>query len=351
MALAIEHAPRSARSDSAKTPLTAYEAEQVRQIAAWKSLPPNPLSELWKIVSLPAARALERLIPDQVVRIAIEKAYELSGVLADENDIKRRAGVHDLTELRHRPLEECDRLSKQIGATALAIAAIEGAATGAGGVLTTLIDIPLLFVLALRTIRKVGHCYGYDVDHDRRYGREFLLGVLLTATSGSLQTRRERLELLREIEDLLIIEAQEEVVTEEALSFLFQLEVFEETPGVGTLSGALLNVGFVHRVNVTARRVFQEQWLLDNGKVGVIEPAEAHPRLLAAGLAGALHRAVYSGFYCVGFGAALPVWIVASMFRSNQLARPDPGTAVHEVRYARRAGGSLVPASIDSVGK
>jgi hypothetical protein len=64
--------------------LLAYEAEQMRDIALWKSQPPNPLSE--------------------------------------------------------------------------------GVATGLGGMWTTDLDVPLVFVLALRTIIKVGHCYGYTLD-------------------------------------------------------------------------------------------------------------------------------------------------------------------------------------------
>src|SRR5215813_1768283 len=73
--------------------LTAYEAEQVRQIAAWKSEPPNPLSELWKTLTLPGAKALEVVIPDRLVRVAIEKADDAAEVMAGQEDIKRRFGV------------------------------------------------------------------------------------------------------------------------------------------------------------------------------------------------------------------------------------------------------------------
>jgi hypothetical protein len=85
----------------------------------------------------------------------------------------------------------------------------------------------------------------------------------------------------------------------------------------------LLNATFIHRVDVTARRVFQERWLHDNGKVKVIEPAEAHPRALAAGFAGALGRAAYAACYGVGFGVALPVCLVGLVFRpmNNALTR------------------------------
>ena len=115
-------------------------------------------------------------------------------------------------------------------------ATVEGAATGAGGVLTTVIDIPLLFILSLRTILRIGHCYGYTLDHP--HDQKFVLGVLIAATSGSLATRRKRLDQLREIEHLLVEETQEEILADELLSLLFQLEIFEEVPGVGLISGA-----------------------------------------------------------------------------------------------------------------
>src|SRR5262249_2665649 len=154
-----------------------------------------------------------------------------------------------------KPLEECDRLANLVGAGSQAIALAEGAATGAGGPLTTVIDIPLLFVLALRTIIKIGHCYGYALDQPS--DRSYVLGVLLAATSDSLATRRERLVRLRQVEDWLLEETQRDLIAQELASILFQLEVFEEVPGVGAISGALLNLAFIRRADTTARREFQ----------------------------------------------------------------------------------------------
>ncbi len=302
--------------------LTDYEAQQVEQIAAWKSEPPNPLSELWRIVTRPAARALELVIPDALVRAAIEKADDLADIMAGHEDIKRQAGVKDLSEMHDRPLEECDRQAGQVGMTAQALAIAEGAATGAGGVVTTLVDIPLLFTLALRTIRKIGHCYGYPLDDQQ--GRRLVMAILLTACSGTLEVRRERLKYLSDLENLVVEEAEEDIIVQEALSLLFQLEVFEEVPGVGAISGAVLNVMIMNRVDVAARRIFQERWLRDNGKVDEIEPAEAPARALATGLSGALGRAVYSGCYYVGFGAGLPFFAAAALagpLTCNALAR------------------------------
>jgi hypothetical protein len=301
--------------------LTPYEREQVRAIAAFKSAPPNPFAEMFKRVTLPAARAVERLIPDALVQQAIERAYDASQRLAGRRDIARRAGVDDIAELRGKPLEECDRLAGGVDVVARGIAVAEGVATGAGGPLTTLIDVPLLFVLAIRTILRIGHCYGYALDGER--DRKYVLGLLLAATSNSLEVRRARLARLRDIEHWLLEETQQEILAEEAASFLFQLEVFEEVPGVGAASGAALNLTFLRRINLTARRVFQERWLRDAGKVAHIEPAEAPVRALAAGWTGTMTRAVYRGAYYVGFGATLPAWLVARWLRpmDNALTR------------------------------
>jgi EcsC protein family len=290
--------------------LSAYEAEQVHAIAAWKAQPPNAIAEAFKKVALPGARLVEKLIPEELVRRAIEGGYIVSETLAGQENVKRKAGVRALAVLRDRPLEECDRLAGGVSAVSLAFGFVEGALTGAGGVLTTALDIPLLFVLSLRTILRIGHCYGYTLDRQR--DRPFVLGVLIAATSSSLEVRLERLDRLREIEEWLLEEAQVEIVAEEVFSLLFQLEVFGEIPGVGAVSGALLNLGFIRRVDLTSRRVFQERWLHDNGKVNVIALAPAPAHALARGWVGVGRRVTYSGVYAASFGVAFPYWLAAS---------------------------------------
>jgi hypothetical protein len=304
-------------TEARRETLTDYEAGQVRRIAAWKSEPPSPFSEMFKRLTLPGARFVERRIPDRMVEAAIDRSYDAADRLAAWDLASVCAGVSD----PGASLEECDRRAERVGTGATIVSAAEGAATGAGGVLTTLIDIPLLFILSLRTIVKIGRCYGYPLD--KPGDRRFVLGVLIVATSGSLAVRRERLYQLREIEEWLLEETQEEVLAEELASLLFQLEVFEGVPGVGAVSGAVLNLAFLHKVETTARRVFQERWLRDRGKVSVIEPAETHARALAIGWSGALSRAAYSSCYAVGFGMTLPVWLAIALFpgRDTALAR------------------------------
>ena len=332
-----------------RSELTAYEEEQVRRIAAWKSEPPNPLTELWKRISLPVARAIEKIIPDRMVRVAIEKAYDATDWLAGQEAVKRRAGVRDLTELKHKPLEECDALAAGVGARRRR---------------SRWSRVPRLGPAASTPRCSTSRCCSsWQSDPSARSG--IATGIPWTpariATSSwacwsprwraGSRCRRERIHHLRELEDLLIVETQEDIVAEEALSFLFQLEIFEDVPGIGAASGAALNWFFIRRVDETARMVFQERWLRDNGRVEHIEPAEAPAWYLAGGWTGAFNRAAYSGFYCLGFGVTLPVYAVGALFRpmDNALTRGLRDGAAAAIERASQVGSSARTATTPSV--
>lgn len=287
-----------------------YESRQMREVAAWKSLPPNPLGELFRWVVRPFARGVERLIPDPIGLAAVNAAYKASDVLATQADVKRRAGVDDVRDLQRKPLEICDDLAMSVGRSASALAAVEGFATGAGGVWTTLIDIPLLFVLSLRTIIKIGHCYGYPLD--RPADEAWVLGAFAVALSATPEKRARLMQRLRETEDLLVEETEEQVLVEEAASLVTQIEVFESVPVFGAATGALLNLSMINRVDVTARRLFQERWLRDNGYVDLIEPlirldggpdGVKRPGMLINGVAAVA--------YGLSFGATFPIYLAA----------------------------------------
>ena len=260
------------------------------------------------------------------MRVAIETSYDMAAKLAGQEDIKRQAGVRDLADLRDRPLEECDRLANKSARTRSSWRPSRGRRRRRRRP-----DHADRRAVALRPVAE-------DDPPNRpllRISRSMIARAGITSWAcwpprfpGHSRPGGTGFDRLRELEDLLIEETQEEILAEEVTSFLFQLEIFEEVPGVGAISGGLLNLAFLRRVDVTARRVFQERWLRDNGKLEAIAPAPVHARHLATGWSGALGRAVYSGCYYLGFGVAIPVCIAAELIRpmDNPLTRGS-GTA------------------------
>ena len=114
MAVRTKAAGARARTP-ARARLTPYESSQVEQIAAWKSRPPNALAEIIRRVTHPVADLAEKVIPDAVVRAAIDQSFALAARFARQEDTKRRAGIDDLKEMRRKALEECDRLALSNG--------------------------------------------------------------------------------------------------------------------------------------------------------------------------------------------------------------------------------------------
>src|SRR4051812_1410463 len=88
--------------------LSNYEQRQVEKIASWKGSYPNPFAELFHEVARPLSRVVQFIVPDALALGAIEAAYKASELSATQSDIELQAGVRDIRELRHAPLETCD---------------------------------------------------------------------------------------------------------------------------------------------------------------------------------------------------------------------------------------------------
>jgi hypothetical protein len=108
------------------------------------------------------------LIPLQVVETISEHLFERAANLANSMSstqrIAKRAGVDDIFELRTGDVARCDELVLGVIEENRMIAMAEGGLTGASGVLGAVIDLPLAFILSLRTVYQVAQCYGFDLE-------------------------------------------------------------------------------------------------------------------------------------------------------------------------------------------
>ena len=323
---------RNAMTTATGANLTAYESDQITEIAAWKSEHPNPFGELFRRAAQPLADLVESVVPDRFALATIEAGYRGAMRSSRPADILNKAGVDRIAAIRDLPLETCDGLARGVGSAAQGLAAVEGAVTGAGGVFTTLLDVPIMYTLCVRTIIRTGYCYGYALDSPA--DRAWVLGAVAVALSSTNEKRVDRLIRLREMEDLLLEELQEQIVIEELASLLVQIEILADIPAFGAVSGALLNLSIARRIDETARRLFQERWLRDRGKVSEIAPAPLVGRMPAHhGWSGAWARAGYHAAYGIGFGLSFPVY----------LAGASLGLLDHAVEGSPQLGSGGVP--------
>jgi EcsC protein family len=302
--------------------LTGYEAWQVEEIAAWKAEEPGRISRLLEAIRAPLGRIVGTLVPGSIVRAMAEESESIVEHDDSLREIAAAAGIDDIAELRSGALEDCDRLAAAVSVRAQRLAMLEGAAAGVGTVVTEALNMPLLLAAAERAIRRIGHCYGYrlDTDEDRR----LVLEILELSTVPDPVVRRQyqgRLE--RQLADRSAGAAFPiglNGVKEDLVDDL----ILEAVPVLGDLVSIALDYAFMRRVDVTARRVFQESWLRDRGKVSKIFPASAGPRsstiLVAREL---LAETVYLGGYSLGFALTAPAAL------AGRLASYLPGPIVH----------------------
>lgn len=261
----------------ATAPLGDYERRQVRAIAAWKGEKPGVAKRLVNAVTGPLGKLANVLIPDKPVQAAMEAVNKAAGQLAKDDsilkdDILKAAGVTTLEELAEKPLDFADSLADRIIADAANIALGMGAATGAGGPVSTAVGIPALLFNALRVIHRIAHCYGYPLKGEA--DREFMIGVLSLSTATTPERRAKAMDhYRRQIETSFLNQVVEESANKALQRAILGAELATLIPGFSIAFNAYLSREFVHRAGVTAKRVFQERWLRDRGKVAWIEPA------------------------------------------------------------------------------
>ncbi len=165
--------------------LNDYEAEQVREIALWKSERPSLLLDSYRRLTQPLTKLVSWVVPKGLVETSLAKVESLAEVHNTATDIIEAGGISAIPDLLNRPLQrKCDRLSKMVSIHAEHRVALEGvvpATVGVvlpegGGALAAVADVPVLLEASIRAIRRIGHCYGFSLDSES--DRRFVLAIL-----------------------------------------------------------------------------------------------------------------------------------------------------------------------------
>jgi hypothetical protein len=272
-------------TERTQSELSEYEAEQASSIATWKSEAPSVANQAFGVVLQPAAWLLQKVVPEAAVRAAIDAASRLGRSLADTSDVLRDGGVSEISALREGDLERCDRLANQVHNWAIGLAAAEGTATGAFGLVSAPVDIPAIITLALRTIHKLGLCYGYATSSEE--DETFVRGILAASGANSMEEKLAALAALNALRTALLQQTwktmgqkavQDRLGAEAILVLLRNLgkqvginvtkrRALATIPAVGALIGGSVNAWYIKEVGWAARRAFQERWLIDGGKL------------------------------------------------------------------------------------
>ncbi|KKK36411.1 ecsC [Mesobacillus campisalis] len=148
-------------------------------------------------------------------------------------------------------LKEKDQLFRKKLETYRKTAAIEGAGTGAGGILLGFADFPLLLSIKMKFLFEAASIYGFDTSKYEE--RLFLLYVFQLAFSGE-ETRRETYDLIREWEACKnsLLEMDWKEFQQEYRDYIDLVKMAQMLPGIGAVVGAYANYNLLDQLGETA---------------------------------------------------------------------------------------------------
>ena len=266
--------------------LTQYESTQISEIREWKSEEPSVVSESVGIILSPITWLINTMIPEAAMCAALDLSSSAAEWLTDTTDIVRNAGVSSVEELRHHDLEQSDGLANTVHNWAIGLAAGEGGTTGVVGLPGLAADVTVLIVMAIRTIHKIGVCYGYETT--TQCEKDFVLAILAVTVANDGEEKIAALNSLRSVSLAVTQQAGNQstdesdapsrmnkeagIISSKNLAKklgvnLTKRKALQSIPAVGALVGASVNGWYIKEVGWVARRAFQERWLIENHKV------------------------------------------------------------------------------------
>lgn len=267
--------------------LTQYEQEQYNKIIQWENNEPSFLSKTVGFITKPFAWITNKIIPEKAIQGALIGFNSIAKTLTDENDILRDANVSSIHELKVKDLQVSDELANNVHNWAIGIAATEGGVTGSLGLPGIAADIPIIITFALRTIHKIGLCYGYKTTTQE--DNLFVYSIMSTVGSNSVKEKNMAIATLKQLNVILVKQTWKKMA-EKAVhnkmsgeAFLIAIrelakqlginltkrKALQSIPIVGAGVGTAVNIAFINDICWAARKCYQKRWLIDNDKVKI----------------------------------------------------------------------------------
>lgn len=244
-----------------------YEHKVRKELADWEQQmfkPPGWLEKTSKTIS----NQINHLIPAKVNNIITTTIRSIVRTALFGAEYTPSRPVH-----RTLNLETSDQDAKELFALYQKIAVAEGAGTGAGGIMFSMVDFPALIAIKMKFMFELAHVYGYDTKHFSE--RVFILKVFQMTYSGP----DNRAKLLSSIKHWHIEKEQWLSDTEyyremdwetfqieyrDALDFRKMLQMM---PGIGAFAGAWANYTILEELREYAMNAYRLRRLYDDFEV------------------------------------------------------------------------------------
>ena len=226
-----------------------YNYTKLKELEIWKEKMRKKPSLLNK-ASKGVQNKFNSILPDNYHNIITSAIKNMTKVVLFGSKYTTKKPLIGLT------LKERDDLALDKIKTYKNTAMIEGAGTGAGGILIGLTDLPLLLGIKIKLLYELASIYGFDVKDYRE--RMYILSIFQLAFSKIENWDEYKNTLSDDINDLDWRSFQQEYRDYIDLAKLLQL-----VPGIGAFVGAYVNNKLVDKLGEYAMYAYRMRILSD----------------------------------------------------------------------------------------
>ncbi|WP_018395215.1 EcsC family protein [Bacillus sp. 37MA] len=230
--------------------MTDYSIKIHNELQAWKRKMIKQ-SGLINQVSKKAQMKVNELIPEKVHKMmTVSIKSMVKTTLVGSNITTNRRQATGLS------LYERDELFKKKLLSFRKTAVIEGAGTGAGGILLGLADFPLLLSIKMKFLFEAAAVYGFDTNEYEE--RLFILHVFQLAFSSD-EKRKEMLHIIENWEEQrkMLADIDWREFQQEYRDYIDLVKMFQLIPGIGAVVGVYANYNLLDRLGETAMNAYR----------------------------------------------------------------------------------------------
>ncbi|NLP49943.1 EcsC family protein [Bacillus sp. RO1] len=236
-----------------------YEDKVIDETRRWK-MQVAKKSTMFQRFSKGAQNKVNAIIPEKVHTIMTESIKRMvQGTLVGSNMTTKMKEGHVVMTLEEKEKWIHEKLNVY-----KRTAAVEGAGTGAGGILLGLADFPLLLSIKMKFLFEVAAIYGFNTKNYEE--RVFILYIFQLAFSSD--SRRK--EVLRYVENWE--EHKEEAkeldwkaFQQEYRDHIDLIKMLQMIPGFGAVVGAYANYHFLDQLGTTAKNCYRLRMFKEKG--------------------------------------------------------------------------------------
>ncbi|MFC4797849.1 EcsC family protein [Neobacillus sp. GCM10023253] len=227
-----------------------YELKVYDEVQDWKRKLIRR-SGMMNRISKKAQGKINEIIPEKVHEVMTDSIKTMvKATLFSSQMTTNRNAAEGLT------LEERDELVRKKIATYQKTAMVEGAGTGAGGILLGLADFPLLLTIKMKFLFDAASVYGFNTKEYEE--RLFILHVFQLAFSSD-EIRRNTLSEIENWEERkqVLVEMDWRKFQQEYRDYIDFVKMLQLVPGIGAFVGAYANNNLMKTLGETAMNAYR----------------------------------------------------------------------------------------------